>query len=306
MQGIYKIIARSYKNRNWHFSWFKKTPLKQTASESFASKSTLTKVTLKPNALPKVLILTPVKNAAQFLPRYLDNLFSLTYPHDQISVGFLESDSFDETFNLIQQNLPKLNQKFRKAHLFQRNFYFYPTQPRWKPSLQFQRRSILAKSRNFLLQQSLQDEDWVLWLDADVYYYPKDIIQQLVETGKEIVVPNCVFDLGGKSFDLNTFKFKAGAELRDWTPYVIDGILQPPKGEGRLYLEDLREQEIIEVDGVGGTMLLIKADLHREGLVFPTFSYKLYIETEGLAMMAKDMGYTCWGLPQLEIIHVSK
>jgi len=32
----------------------------------------------------------------------------------------------------------------------------------------------------------------VLWLDADVCYYPKDIIQQLVETGKEIVVPNCL------------------------------------------------------------------------------------------------------------------
>jgi len=46
-----------------------------------------------------------------------------------------------------------------------------------------------------LLHQSLQDEDWVLWLDADVCYYPKDIIQQLVETGKEIVVPNCVLIL---------------------------------------------------------------------------------------------------------------
>ena len=50
-------------------------------------------------------------------------------------------------------------------------------------------------------------------------------------------------------------------------------------------------------------MLLIHADIHREGLVFPTFSYKLHIETEGLAIMARDMGYTCWGLPNLEIFH---
>ena len=27
------------------------------------------------------------------------------------------------------------------------------------------------------------------------------------------------------------------------------------------------------------------------------------IETEGLAMMARDMGYQCWGLPDFEIIH---
>jgi peptide chain release factor subunit 1 len=27
------------------------------------------------------------------------------------------------------------------------------------------------------------------------------------------------------------------------------------------------------------------------------------IETEGFAIMAKDMGIECWGLPDLEILH---
>jgi peptide chain release factor subunit 1 len=27
------------------------------------------------------------------------------------------------------------------------------------------------------------------------------------------------------------------------------------------------------------------------------------IETEGLAMMARDMGYQCWGLPGFEVVH---
>jgi len=27
------------------------------------------------------------------------------------------------------------------------------------------------------------------------------------------------------------------------------------------------------------------------------------IETEGLGIMAHDMGYECWGLPNLEVIH---
>ena len=101
----------------------------------------------------------------------------------------------------------------------------------------------------------------------------------------------------------NTFKLKLNAGTLDWSPYILDGILQPPKGFGRDYLSDLREHDCVEIDAVGGTMLLIKADIHREGLVFPTFSYKHYIETEGLAVMAKDMGYTCWGLPNLEIFH---
>ena len=59
----------------------------------------------------------------------------------------------------------------------------------------------------------------------------------------------------------------------------------------------------VPVDGVGGTALLIKADLHREGLVFQAYSHRGYIETEGLAMMARDMGVQCWGLPKLRIVH---
>lgn len=67
-------------------------------------------------------------------------------------------------------------------------------------------------------------------------------------------------------------------------------------------------------------MLLIRADRHRDGLVFPPFFYGARsrwvrdphpqrgshvgeIETEGLAIMAKDMGIECWGLPDLEIRH---
>ncbi|NEP13073.1 MAG: glycosyltransferase [Symploca sp. SIO2C1] len=253
--------------------------------------------------LPKILILTPVKNAVSYLPQYLENLLNLDYPHGKISLGILESDSSDGSFDWLQRHLPEFSQEFSQVHLFKKDFQFHHSVPRWQPSIQFQRRSILAKSRNWLLQQSLQAEEWVLWLDVDVVEYPKEIIQLLLEPDKEIIVPNCVVSTQGRSFDTNTFKFKPGAELQDWSSFVIDGIIQPARGEGRLYLEDLRSHDIIQVDSVGATMLLIQADLHREGLIFPTFSYKLYIETEGLAMMAKDMGYTCWGLPQLEIVH---
>ena len=57
------------------------------------------------------------------------------------------------------------------------------------------------------------------------------------------------------------------------------------------------------LDSVGGTMLLVRADLHRDGLLFPPFPYKLHIETEGLAMMAKEMGHRCWGQFDLRIVH---
>jgi hypothetical protein len=250
---------------------------------------------------PRILVATPLKNARSHLPRYLENLRRLTHPHDRISIAFLESDSDDGTWQLLDAHVAELRGRFRRVHTFKRDFGFRPDGPRWRAEIQAERRSILAKSRNFLLR-ALRDEDWVLWLDVDVVDYPPDIVERLLATQKEIVVPHCIGG-DGRTFDLNTFQLKEGAATRDWTPFIIDGIVQPPRGEGRLYLEDLRHHPIVPVDSVGGTMLLVRGDLHREGLVFPTFSYKLHIETEGLAMMARDMGYRCWGLPNLEIVH---
>jgi hypothetical protein len=49
--------------------------------------------------------------------------------------------------------------------------------------------------------------------------------------------------------------------------------------------------------------LLVHAELHRHGLVFPSFPYRRRIETEGLSMMAMDMGVLSWGMPFLEVLH---
>ena len=42
-----------------------------------------------------------------------------------------------------------------------------------------------------------------------------------------------------------------------------------------MYLHKLRAAgDIVEIDSVGGAMLLIRADLHREGLVFPSYPFR--------------------------------
>lgn len=256
-------------------------------------------------SVPKVLILIPVKDACAYLPRLWENLNLLTFPKNRLCLAFLESDSRDNTFGAIDRKLPDLNRSFARARLFKQDFGYFPDLPRWDGRVQYQRRSILAKSRNMLLAKALANEDWVLWLDADVCRIPPDLIQQLLAPAKQIVVPNCLHAETKETFDLNTFRFKPG--MRDADDYLRDGIYQPPKGENREYLSDFRadfrDRPCIRVDCVGGTALLIRADLHRQGLNFPCYSYKGYIETEGLAMMARDMGVTCWGLPNLEIFH---
>ncbi len=152
-----------------------------------------------------ILILTPVKDAERFLDMYFRLLYRLTYLHHLISPGLLEGDSSDETYRLACDGLPELQQTFRRAQLWKKDFGFtIPTElPRWSPQVQIQRRAIIAKSRNHLLFHALNDEDWVLWIDVDVIDYPPDIIERLLATGKEIVEPNCVKEYGGLSFDLD-------------------------------------------------------------------------------------------------------
>ncbi len=211
-----------------------------------------------------VLILTPVKNATGYLDRYFTLLKSLTYPHNNISLGILETDSHDRTYARAEKKLPGLQSTFKKCGLWKRDFGFsIPAhRPRWASEVQVERRSVMAKSRNYLLFRALADEDWVLWLDVDVREYPPDIIQRLLSTGKNIVQPHCVLEYGGKSFDLNAWRDK-----------------------GRYHLHDLRtEGDMVKLDAVGGTMLLIKADLHREGLIFPPFLFKS-------PMMRTDNGF---------------
>lgn len=237
-----------------------------------------------------------MKDAADHLDRYFDNLAALRFDKRRISLGVLESDSRDDTFKLVKARLKELGRRYRRARAWKRDFgYRIPDGvPRWTEQVQFMRRVVLAKSRNHLLFRALDDEEWVLWLDVDVVEYADDIIQTLINTGRSIVHPNCVLDYGGPSFDRNAWR-----------------------GPGPAFLSDLRaEGDLVEIDTVGGTMLLIKADIHRDGLIFLAFPYGRgnprvrpgvpELETEGLGFMARDMGHRCWGMPNLEIRHARK
>jgi hypothetical protein len=247
---------------------------------------------------PRVLILTPVKEAAHHLEGYLAGLDRLTYPRAALSLGLLESDSRDGTFELLSARLPGLREGFRRVTLLRHDFGFHmpPGVPRWAPAHKLERWSVLARSRNRLLIGALADEDWVLWLDVDVIDYPPDVIERLLATGKEIVTPHCVMTPGGRTFDLNAWSYG-----------------------GRLHLEDMRGgPDLVPLDTVGGTMLLVLADAHRDGLNFPAYPFGRQnplvragvgggeVETEGLGLMAHDMGYTCWGMPNLEIVHANE
>jgi glycosyltransferase involved in cell wall biosynthesis len=250
--------------------------------------------------MDKVLVLTPIKDAAEFLPKYFERLGSLTYPRTALSVGLLESDSKDDSWSTANRLAENYRSQFVSIDVFKRDYGFSVPEhlPRWTPALQKVRRAILARARNQLLFRALKDHDWVLWLDVDVVEFPVDLIEHLVGFDLDILHPDCVTEGTDDSFDLNAWK-----------------------DHGCQHMQDLRGTGgPVRIDSVGGTVLLIRANCHRDGLVFPAYPYGVEsakmrethpvwgqgeIETEGLAMMASDMGLQCWGLPDYRVSHAS-
>ena len=253
-----------------------------------------------PPDVPTVLVLTPMKGARRHLETYVGLLEAMDWPKNRLALGILEGDSNDGTFDELVALLPRLEARASRVSLHRRHYGFQLPAglPRWTPALQLARRQILARVRNQLLFRALRDEDFVLWIDVDLESYPPDVLKQLIGTGFDIVMPNCVLKPGGPTYDRNAWGDK-----------------------GRVTFDLRRGSGPVRLDAVGGTMLLVRADLHRDGLVFPPFPYgnqndrvrdshpvwgRGEIETEGFGIMAVDMGIQPWGLPDLEIVHRSE
>ncbi|KAI9320565.1 Anp1-domain-containing protein [Dichotomocladium elegans] len=266
-----------------------------------------------------VLILTPLKNAAQYLPRYFELLDRMSYPKHLISVAFLVSDTTDNTVDLLKEQaevlLNRWQDRYHSISIYQKDFHFeLPEDQRHKFELQPLRRTFMARSRNYLLTAALRDEHaWVLWLDVDLVEYPSTILEDLMSVDVDVVVPNCLRETEDKSF--------WGYDKNNWQEtersLEIQKDLDPDYVLLEGYYEFLTERhhmvdmpthhpklEKVPLDGVGATFTLVKAHVHREGANFPAFVYQHQVETEGFAKMAKSMGFGVYGLPSYLIYHI--
>jgi hypothetical protein len=145
----------------------------------------------------RVLLLTPLKDAEQFLARHFEHLAALTYPHELIDLAFLLSDTTDNTLVVLAKELERLqnsDQKFNSAVIFEKDFNFNLSQdPEFRHSFEAQgpRRKIMGKARNYLLYSALKPEhSWVYWRDVDIEQSEAKIIEDFAAHDKDIIVPS--------------------------------------------------------------------------------------------------------------------
>ena len=171
--------------------------------------STIKRVDLNPiQSTPKavvneerVLILTPLRDAAVYLPKYFDLLSELTYPHHLIDLGFLVGDSTDDTLASLSAELARIQKQsesliepFNSVLIVEKDFGVVTAQTvdeRHGFKAQAPRRKNMARARNYLLSAALKpDHSWVYWRDVDIVDSPKKILEDFVAHDRDIIVPS--------------------------------------------------------------------------------------------------------------------
>jgi len=278
-----------------------------------------------------VLILTPL---ARFYQQYWDNLLKLTYPHELITLAFIipknkegnaATAALQEQITRTQKSGPE--KKRFGSIIIERQDFEPPLSSqseaeRHKMENQKARRAAMSKARNSLLFTTLGPSTaWVLWLDSDIIETPPTLIQDLASHDKAIIVPNCFqryIDpksklLSERPYDFNSWQdSELAQQLGDSLGndgLLLEGYVEMPTYRTLMaYMTfdggDIHQE--VDLDGVGGTALLVKAEVHRDGAMFPPFPFYHLMETEGFAKMARRLGWSATGLPNYKVYHYNE
>ncbi|KAI4200309.1 MAG: hypothetical protein LQ350_004057 [Teloschistes chrysophthalmus] len=278
-----------------------------------------------------ILILTPL---ARFYQGYWNNLLKLSYPHSLISIGFItpktrEGNTATAALQAAiaqTQNGPE-DQRFASISILRQDFdppiSSQDEAERHKKENQKARRSAMSRARNSLLFTTIgPSTSWVLWLDADIVESPPSLIQDLTSHDKPVIVPNCFqrFKNDKGQWDIRPYDYNSWQDSQQAADLAAklapDDILMEGYADIATYrtlmartadLSETRNQkEVVQLDGVGGTALLVKAEVHRDGAMFPPFAFYHLMETEGFAKMARRLGWSCWGLPNYFVYHYNE
>ena len=270
----------------------------------------------------RVLILTPL---ARFYQEYWDNLVKLTYPHELISLGFIAPKTKDGNAAvaalekaIARTQAGPIDDRFASISILRQDFdpplASQDEKIRHKMSSQKERRESMSRARNSLVFTTLgPSTSWVLWLDSDIVETPATLIQDLTSHDKPVIVPNCFqryYDHDSRKWDVRPYDYNSWIDSQQAQDLaasmgpediLLEGYAELPTYRSLMaYMPDFRAlnpHRLVALDGVGGTALMVKADVHRDGAMFPAFPFYHLVETEGFAKMARRLGYSVFGLP---------
>lgn len=273
-----------------------------------------------------VLILTVM---AHFYQGYWDNLMRLNYPRELITLGFIipkdhrGNIGMKALFEQIKksQNSGSIKDKFQSIVIERQDFDIslvsLSESDKYNFESQKSRRVAISRARNSLLFTTLNPAiSWVLWLDSDITETPPTLIQDLASHNKPVIVPNCyqkyrdptTKELVERPYDFNSWqeneKSRKISEKYRQDEVILEGFTEASTHRSLMAFMATKNGDPkfeVKLDGVGGNVLLVKAEVHRDGAMFPPFVFYHLIESEGFAKMAKRLGWNATGLPNYKV-----
>ncbi|KAF3937541.1 hypothetical protein ABW19_dt0201582 [Dactylella cylindrospora] len=173
-----------------------------------------------------------------------------------------------------------------------------------------------ARLRNYLLNELVgRDHRHVIFIDPDVYFFPPGVVEKLIgvsetntqklhvanlkregKTQRDLLDPGLVAVMTRQERyeDLrrNGWSGPTKAELKEWQGEQGSKRLALPQPMSRL-IDRTTDESIVRLDGVGESLLYIRADLIRQGLRWPSSNE---VDSLGLCQLAKELKCGCYGL----------
>jgi len=214
---------------------------------------------------PSILILTPTKNDAHYLPRHFKAWEKVDYPREKIRWVWIYGESTDDTMNI-------LNKYFSKGR-WNCEIYFEP---------QFEN---LTKSAMWIadvmnsFKKIYRGEDFVILSDSDIVKISPMLLNELVSLDLDIVAPY-VWHHGRRNDFFDTYVFR---DLKG-NKYSHHNV------------PHMDSKEPIELSSAG-TMLLVK------GKIFKKVKFDNPCPMLQFCKNARKEGYKVWAAPWVKIFH---
>ena len=271
-------------------------------------------------SMPEIMVLVLTKDNTSWgynldaPPRHFEDFLKLLYDTSlepqSISLGLLTSDKNE--YELFKSRTESIG--FARLSVFLHPGYSEEVsrEDRHKDEYQANRRREIARIRNYLMFNALENEPHTVWMDADVQLLDDGIIQKMVShtSNPEVGIITARCEIGPlPDYDGNAFAFTNNERYPILTQDQRQQNADPTRRNVTLRVNDLIQgttnDDIVALDSVGGTVLYMRSSLIKQGLAY-TYQYVIGttwekegwdgMETEGMCFRAQPLGAKCFTL----------
>jgi len=222
---------------------------------------------------PKVMVAMPVRNDAAWLRDCLDSMLRMDYPHDRLRFVIGYGESTDQSRRVLEDT-------FTSSDVAYIIIDDKPRNPLLRNAL------YLADVMNFL-QSQLADEDYILYLDADIVGVPNELLKTLIKADKDIVAPCPISERNP-----GEFVFYDNYVFRDLNGRDFTSVARNPKHP---WLRKTSPVEMMSIGTMGLVTRRVANEVHWDNPI-PWLQY---------CLEARRKNFHVWALPFLRIKHAS-